>query len=113
MGDDVQSMNLARQTPPVQTRSPLGWLRRTRAARRDADLLDGLVDTQLEFVRQLPVHLRARPVEVLAVKAMLAQDYRHYAQGWINRRELRHRVQRALDDLGALRYQLTAPEAMP
>jgi hypothetical protein len=41
--------------------------------------------------------------------AMLAQDYRHYAQGWINRRELRHRAQRAVEDLDTMRHQLAAP----
>ncbi len=104
-------MNPVSKTSSNRTRFPLGWLRRTRAARWDADLLDGLVDTELEFVRRLPMHLRARPVETLAVKAMLAQDYRHYAHGRINRRELRHRAQRALDDLDALRHQLAAPGA--
>jgi len=106
----VQSMNPAVRSQPVHTRSPLGWLRRTRTARWDADFLDGLVDTELAYVRRLPVHLRARPVEMLAVMAMLAQDYRHYAQGWISRRELRHRAQRAVGDLDAMRRQLTPPE---
>ena len=106
----VQSTTPAGRFRSVRTRSrPLGWLRRTGAARWDADFLNGLVDTELEFVRRLPVHLRARPVEVLAVMAMLAQDYRHYAQGWINRRELRHRAQRAVEDLDTMRHQLAAP----
>jgi hypothetical protein len=34
---------------------------------------------------------------------MLAQDHRHYGRGWISRRELRHRVERTLTDLDALR----------
>ena len=108
----VQSTKPAGRFRSVRNRSrPLGRLRRTGAARWDADFLDGLVDTELEFVRRLPVHLRARPVELLAVLVMLAQDYRYYAQGRINRRELRHRAQRAVDDLDAMRRRLTAPGA--
>lgn len=108
----VQWTNPAGWPRLVWTRARLSRLRRTRTARWDADFLDGLVDTELELVRRLPMHLRARPVEMLAVMAMLAQDYRHYAQGWINRRELRHRAQRAVDSLDAMRSrQLTAPGA--
>jgi hypothetical protein len=33
---------------------------------------------------------------------MLAQDHRYRAQGWISRRELRHRISRALARLDAL-----------
>ena len=70
----VQSTKPAGRFRSVRNRSrPLGRLRRTGAARWDADFLDGLVDTELEFVRRLPVHLRARPVELLAVLVMLAQ----------------------------------------
>lgn len=99
----VQSVARGGRIPPSRARSRFGWLRRSRTARWDADFLDALVDAELEFVRRLPVHLRARPAELLAVLAMLAQDHRHYAQGWISRRELRRRVQVALDDLDALR----------
>lgn len=105
----VQPRNPAGRSQPVRTRSPFGRLRRTRTARRDAEFLDRLVDSELEFVRRLPVHLRARPVEMLAVMVMLAQDYRHYAHGWINHRELRHRAQLAAGDLDAIRRQLIAP----
>ncbi len=65
--------------------------------------MDGLVDTELEFIRQLPEQQRSRPAEALALLAMLAQDHRHYGRGWISRRELRHRVDRTLADLDALR----------
>ncbi|MFN2494489.1 MAG: hypothetical protein ABR608_01065 [Pseudonocardiaceae bacterium] len=77
-------------------------MRRSRTAQLEADFLDRLVDAELEFVRRLPVHLRSKPAEALAVLAMLAADHRHYAQGWISRRQLQHRVQRALADLDAL-----------
>jgi hypothetical protein len=46
------------------------------------------------------------------VLVMLAQDYRYYAQGWINRRELRHRAERALTDLDVLR-RVSGGEPLP
>ncbi len=89
-------------------------LRRRRTVAREADFLNDLVDGELEFMRQLPTDLRAGPTEALAILVMLAQDYRHYAQGWISRRELRRRVERALTDLDALRRvtQVTADEPL-
>ena len=92
----------------VRSRPPRTWtafpaVRRGRTAQLEADFLDRLVDAELEFVRRLPVHLRGKPAEALAVLAMLATDHRHYAQGWITRRQLRHRVVQALADLDALR----------
>jgi hypothetical protein len=94
--------------PGQQVELPRTWnrfgpLRRRRTARLEADFLDNLVDTELAFMRQLPGHLRGGPTDALAVLVMLAQDYRHYAQGWINRRELRLRTERALADLDVLR----------
>ncbi|MGH3912985.1 MAG: hypothetical protein ACRDTC_06195 [Pseudonocardiaceae bacterium] len=85
----------------------MGVPRRGRTARREADFLDALVDAQLEFVRRLPVHVRARPAEALAVLVMLAQDHRHYAQGWISRRALRRRAVQAVSDLDRLRETMT------
>ena len=76
---------------------------RRRTGRREADYLDRLVDTELEFIRRLPEQQRSRPAEALALLAMLAQDHRHYGRGWISRRELRHRVERTLTELDALR----------
>ncbi|MGH3940346.1 MAG: hypothetical protein ACRDTG_17270 [Pseudonocardiaceae bacterium] len=69
----------------------------------EAEFLDRLVDAELEFVRRLPVHLRAEPAEALAVLVMLAQDHRHYALGWISRRGLRRRAEQAVTDLDRLR----------
>ena len=69
---------------------------------READFLNGVVDSQLEFIRQLPMHQRDELAEALAVLVMLAQDHRHYGLGWISRRELRHRTDRALASLDAL-----------
>ncbi|MPZ67615.1 MAG: hypothetical protein GEU83_19680 [Pseudonocardiaceae bacterium] len=88
----------------VAARRPwLGRWRRTRAARDTADVLDRLVEAELDFLRRLPVHLRSRPAEALAVLVMLAQDHRYYVLGWLSRRELRRRSERALSDLDALR----------
>lgn len=73
-----------------------------RAAAREADFLNDVVDSQLEFIRALPMHQRDELAEALAVLVMLAQDHRHYGLGWISRRELRHRTDRALGRLDAL-----------
>jgi len=102
----LQSPARGERIPPGRSHSRFGWLRRTRSARRGTDVLDELVDTELEFIRRLPAHLRTRPAEVLAVLVLLAQDHRHYAQGWISRRELRRRARVALDDLDTTRTRL-------
>lgn len=100
------------EAPGQRTAPPRAWDRRSwdqiaslrrRSGRREADYLDRLVDTELGFIRQLPERQRRRPAEALALLAMLAQDHRRYGQGWISRRELRHRVERTLADLDALR----------
>jgi hypothetical protein len=78
-------------------------VRRGRIAKLEADFLDRLVDAELEFIRRLPVHLRGKPAEALAVLVMLAQDHRHYAQGWISRRALRSRAEHAVAELDVLR----------
>lgn len=75
-----------------------GWSRRARAARR-ADALDAVVDAQLAFVRRMPDELRSRPADALAVLVMVAQDHRHYAQGWISGHELRARTKRSFSTL--------------
>ncbi|MGH3933101.1 MAG: hypothetical protein ACRDTF_24360 [Pseudonocardiaceae bacterium] len=85
----------------------LGAALRGRAAWVEADFLDRLVDAELEFVRRLPAHLRAKPAEALAVLVMLAQDHRYYALGWISRRALRRRAERAVTDLDSLREATT------
>lgn len=73
-----------------------------RAVARDADFLDSVVDAQLELVRQLPIDQRDELTEALAVLVMLAQDHRYYLRNWISRRQLHHRVDRALIALDAL-----------
>ena len=103
---------LGAPTGAPRTRNHFAIVRRGRTARLEADFLDRLVDAELEFVRRLPVHLRGKPAEALAVLVMLAQDHRHYAQGWINRRTLRRRAERAVADLTRLR-EATAEEQLP
>ncbi|MBV9164134.1 MAG: hypothetical protein JO281_21890 [Pseudonocardiales bacterium] len=76
--------------------------RRRHAVAHEAIFLDSVVDAQLEFICQLPMHQRDGLAEALAVLVMLAQDHRYCARGWISRRELRHRAGRALADLDAL-----------
>lgn len=76
--------------------------RQRRAVARDADFLDGVVDAQLEVIRALPVDQRDELAEALAVLVKLAQDHRYYLRHWISRRELRHRVDRALAALDTL-----------
>ena|SRR5829696_262178 len=70
-----------------------------RKAAATAELLDRIVDRELILVRALPVHQRARPVDKLAAMVMLAQAYRHYANGWIGRGELRRRSRATFDEL--------------
>lgn len=76
--------------------------RQHRVVARDADFLDGVVDAQLELIRQLPLDQRDELAEALAVLVTLAQDHRYYLRHWISRRELRHRIDRALVTLDAL-----------
>jgi hypothetical protein len=88
-----------RRFAPVLLR--LVMSRSLRQAAATAQLLDRIVDRDLELVRALPVHERARPVEKLVALVMLAQAYRYYAAGWIGRRELRRRSRATFDQLTA------------
>lgn len=68
-----------------------GWDPRGRRAKRaleSAKILDDVVNGQLELVSRLPEHGRRRAGDFLAELVMLAQAYRHYAAGWISRRDL-------------------------
>jgi hypothetical protein len=89
-----------RAEPPRAWNRFQRWHR--RSLEREADYLDGVVDAQLEFIRTLPMYQRDRLAAALAVLVILAQDHRRCAQGWINRRELRHRAEHALGGLDAL-----------
>jgi hypothetical protein len=96
----------------VVRQGSFGW-RSRRAAAREAEFLDGVVDSQLEFIRQLPMHQRDELAEALAILVMLALDHRHYSLGWISRRELRHRTDRALASLDILGQAPTEAIAAP
>jgi hypothetical protein len=104
-------------TPERQARTLRAWSRfRWRYRRvmdREADFLDGVVDAQLEYIRTLPMHQRDELARALAVLVTLAQDHRHCAQGWISRRELRHRVAHSLSSLDALLQIHSATTALP
>lgn len=79
--------------------------RRARRAKRSAELLDEVVDAQLPLLSALSEDGRRRSADYLAELVMLAQAYRHYAAGWIDRRELERRGSAAVTRLNALRQQ--------
>ena len=91
----------SRRLTPVQLLVRVVMARTLRQAAATAELLDRIVDRDLDLVRTLPVHERARPVEKLAALVMLAQAYRHYSNGWIGRRELRRRSRATFEQLAA------------
>jgi hypothetical protein len=100
MTSQVLTSRPQRHLPLIMIR----WLsgRSVRKAAATAEQLDRIVDRDLELVASLPVPQRARPVEKLAALVMLAQAYRHYAAGWITRRELRRRSRAIFDELTTL-----------
>jgi hypothetical protein len=64
-------------------------------------MLDEVVDSQLALLAGLPERSRRRSANYLAELVMLAQTYRHYAAGWLDRKELDRRsriAMRKLDD---------------
>lgn len=62
-----------------------------------------MVDSQLVLVSRLPERSRPRAAEFLAELVTLSQAYRHYAAGWISRRELDRRGLFAMRKLSAIR----------
>jgi hypothetical protein len=84
---------------PSRRTSCRRWFRfgtsRPQAA-RVAEALDRIVERDLELLRALPLDRRGAHADRLAAIVMLAQAYRYFARGWINRRELRRRAQAAL-----------------
>src|SRR5437764_9610527 len=85
-------------------RGPIrGW--RARRALHAASMLDEVVDSQLPLLAALPEASRRRSASYLAELVMLAQAYRHFAAGWIDRRELERRGNAAVTRLNALRQQ--------
>ncbi|SFS84577.1 hypothetical protein [Saccharopolyspora flava] len=71
---------------------------RSRRARAlaSARVLNQIVDDHLRSVGDLPPELREPYADHLAELVLVAQAYRHYAAGWISRRELHRRARAAL-----------------
>lgn len=76
---------------------------RRRRALRTARLLDQVVDRQLSLLAGLSEQGRRRSADYLAELVMLAQTYRHYANGWIDHRELNRQGEQTLRRLDNLR----------
>lgn len=68
-----------------------------------ARALDDVVTDQLPVVARLPEDLRVRAADYLTELVMLAQAYRHYAQGWISRNELERRGRATTERLAEMR----------
>ena len=84
--------------------------RRVKRALDSARVLDEVVANQLALVSRLPEDGRRRAADFLAELVMLAAAYRHYAAGWIDRRELERRglsIMQRLSVLRARRPQFT------
>lgn len=81
---------------------------RVRRALRSARLLDEVVDTQLPLLVGFDEQRRRRSADYLAELVTLAQDYRYYARGWIDAKELDRRGQAAMAQLGKLREDPSA-----
>lgn len=95
-----------------RTQSRLSW--RARRALRSAKVLDDVVDSQLELIPHLPAGARRESADYLAELVLLGQAYRHYAIGWISRRDLDRRGRETLKRLEAFKrpsaQQLTERE---
>lgn len=85
------------------SRAPGG--RRARRALDSARVIDEVVNDQLLLVARLPEENRRRAADFLAELVMLAQAYRHYAAGWIGRRELERRGQHTMRRLATIRQR--------
>ncbi|CCH27376.1 hypothetical protein ABZ816_33075 [Actinosynnema sp. NPDC047251] len=82
--------------------------RRTKRALKAARMLDEVVDTQLPLLASFDEDRRRRSADYLAELVKLAQDYRYFAHGWIDAKELDRRGHRAVATLGKLRADPTA-----
>lgn len=75
-----------------------------------ARVIDEVVNNQLVLVSRLPEDGRRRAADFLAELVMLAQSYRHYAAGWINRRELEDRAMETMRRLSVLRQKRSSAQ---
>lgn len=78
---------------------------RARKALHAAVLLDGIVDSQLPLLSGLSEPSRRRSASYLAELVLLAQHYRHYAAGWIDKPELERRSRRTMHRLDTFRHR--------
>lgn len=83
--------------------------RRVKRALDSARVLDEVVANQLALVSRLPEDGRRRAADFLAELVMLAQAYRHYAAGWISRRELERRGLNTMRTLAEIRARRHSP----
>lgn len=83
--------------------------RRARRALDSARVIDEVVNNQLMLISRLPEEGRRRAADFLAELVLLAQSYRHYALGWITRRELERRGLETMRRLSVLRQRRPAP----
>ncbi|SDC78535.1 hypothetical protein [Actinokineospora iranica] len=82
---------------------------RAQRALASAAMLDDVVAHQLPLLAALPEESRRRSADYLAELVMLAQSYRHYARGWITKRELDRRGRTAVTRLDQLRRSRPLP----
>ncbi|WP_367133788.1 hypothetical protein [Saccharothrix sp. HUAS TT1] len=82
--------------------------RRARRALRAAHVLDRVVDTQLPLLAAFDEQRRRRSADYLAELVKLAQDYRCFANGWIDAKELERRGQDTVAELTRLRQDPSA-----
>ncbi|MEV0677030.1 hypothetical protein AB0I60_10950 [Actinosynnema sp. NPDC050436] len=82
--------------------------RRAKRALEAARMLDEVVDTQLPLLASFDEDRRRRSADYLAELVVLAQDYRYFAHGWIDAKELDRRGHRAMATLSRLREDPTA-----
>ncbi|MEU5691060.1 hypothetical protein [Actinosynnema sp. NPDC020468] len=81
---------------------------RRRRALKSARMLDEVVDTQLPLLASFDEPRRRRSADYLAELVKLAQDYRYYANGWIDSRELDRRGRVTMATLTRMREDPTA-----
>ena len=79
--------------------------RRVKRAMDSARVLDEVVANQLALVSRLSEEGRRRAADFLAELVMLATAYRHYAAGWITRRELERRGLHTMQRLAVIRQR--------
>ncbi|GAA1266738.1 hypothetical protein GCM10009634_07580 [Saccharothrix xinjiangensis] len=77
--------------------------RRARRALKAARMIDEVVDTQLPLLASFDEERRRRSADYLAELVKLAQDYRYFANGWIDAAELDRRGRHAVTQLTELR----------